>query len=92
MVQRQVRPDDIDKIISAELPHPNKDSELFHIVETLMIHGPSGHLNHKSSCMDNQKNVQKDTLGIYTMTLRLEMMDTHYTGGEAQRMEAQQQA
>ena len=35
-------------------------------------------------------NAQKDTQYIYAMTLRPEMTATHYTGGEAKRMEAQQ--
>ena len=48
-------PHDIDKIILAELPHPNKDSELFHTVKILMVHSPCEHLNHKSPCMDNGK-------------------------------------
>ena len=53
--EENIRPDDIDEIISAELPHPNEDPKLFHIVKTLMIHGPFGHLNHNSPFMANGK-------------------------------------
>ena len=41
--------------LSQQLPHPNEDPELFHIVKILMIRGPCGHTNHKSPCMDNEK-------------------------------------
>ena len=41
----KLRPVEIDRIISAETPDPNVDQELFHIVTTNMIHGPSGTLN-----------------------------------------------
>ena len=36
---------EIDKIISAEIPDPNVDEELFDIVTTNMIHGICGTLN-----------------------------------------------
>ena len=83
----KIRPDDIDKIISAELPYPNENPERFHIVKTLMIRGLCGHSNCKSPSMDNEKCTKR-----YPMTLRLEMMDTHHIGGKAQKMEAQHQA
>nr|XP_042912535.1 uncharacterized protein LOC122272676 [Parasteatoda tepidariorum] len=51
----KVRPEKIDKIISAEIPNPNVDQELFDIVTTNMIHGPCGSLNMMSPCMDNGK-------------------------------------
>ena len=36
------KPEDLDKIISAEIPNKDTDVELFNIVTTLMIHGPCG--------------------------------------------------
>ncbi|XP_071035291.1 uncharacterized protein [Parasteatoda tepidariorum] len=51
----KVRPEEIDKIISAEIPNPNVDQELFDIVTTNMIHGPCGSFNMMSPCMDNGK-------------------------------------
>ncbi|GFX16778.1 ATP-dependent DNA helicase [Trichonephila clavipes] len=51
----KVRPKEIGKIISAEIPDPNVDQELFAIVTTNMIHGPCGTLNMMSPCMDNGK-------------------------------------
>ncbi|GFS81353.1 helitron_like_N domain-containing protein [Trichonephila clavipes] len=51
----KVRPEEIEKIISAEIPDPNVDQELFAFVTTNMIHGPCDTLNMMSSCMDNGK-------------------------------------
>ena len=50
----KVCPEEIDKFISAEIPDPNVDQELFDIVTTNMAHGPCGTLN-MSPCMDNGK-------------------------------------
>lgn len=51
----KVRSEEIDKIISAEIPDPNVNRELFDIVTTNMIHGPCGTLNMMSPCIDNGK-------------------------------------
>ncbi|GAU49129.1 hypothetical protein TSUD_376720 [Trifolium subterraneum] len=44
-------PDDINKIISAEVPNPETQKELYFLVKTHMIHGPCGHTHTKSPCM-----------------------------------------
>ncbi|CAF1487910.1 unnamed protein product, partial [Rotaria sordida] len=43
--------DDVDNIISAELPNRNEQLELYNIILTQNIHGPCGRLNPKSLCM-----------------------------------------
>ncbi|VDP21599.1 unnamed protein product [Heligmosomoides polygyrus] len=43
--------DQIDQLISAELPDPDSDPELFDIVSKNMIHRPCGNLNPTSPCM-----------------------------------------
>lgn len=48
---KKLQPTDIDKIISAELPNPNTDPELFEIIKKNMVHGPCGVLNPNAPCM-----------------------------------------
>jgi len=42
---------DIDKVISAEIPHPDLYPKLHLAVSTFMIHGPCGKANSGSPCM-----------------------------------------
>eukprot|EP00102_Acyrthosiphon_pisum_P016931 XP_008188088.1 PREDICTED: uncharacterized protein LOC100159360 [Acyrthosiphon pisum] len=51
----KIRPEEIDSIISAEIPDMSTDTLLFDIVTTNMIHGPCGNLNSSSPCMANGK-------------------------------------
>lgn len=46
---------DIDKVISAEIPHPDLYPKLHSAVATYMIHGPCGVANLKSPCMEGRK-------------------------------------
>nr|XP_046472567.1 uncharacterized protein LOC124214346 [Neodiprion pinetum] len=51
----KIRPEEIDSIISAEIPDPSTDQMLFDIVTANMIHGPCGNLNRTSPCMVDGK-------------------------------------
>ena len=56
-------PEDIDSIISAEIPDVASNPELHNIIKTCMIHGPCGALRPFSVCMENgvcTKNYPKE--------------------------------
>nr|GEY24498.1 DNA helicase [Tanacetum cinerariifolium] len=41
----------VDKYISAELPDPTQDPNVYRIISDLMMHGPCGYANKNASCM-----------------------------------------
>ncbi|CAF1021035.1 unnamed protein product [Adineta steineri] len=51
----KITSDQIDSVISAELPDPQQDPRLFEIITKNMIHGPCGAINPTAPCMQDKK-------------------------------------
>ncbi|CAN6999808.1 unnamed protein product, partial [Brassica rapa subsp. trilocularis] len=51
--------EEVDEIISAELPNKEEDPEANNLVTKHMIHGPCGVINPKSPCMENNVCTKK---------------------------------
>ncbi|XP_039951420.1 uncharacterized protein LOC120768715 [Bactrocera tryoni] len=51
----KIRAENVDSLISAEIPDPSTDQLLFDIVTASMIHGPCRNLNRSSPCMVDGK-------------------------------------
>ncbi|XP_039967840.1 uncharacterized protein LOC120779563 [Bactrocera tryoni] len=52
---RKIRPDQIDKVIPAEIPDEEIDPQLFDVVTKNRIHGPCGAINPTAPCMIDNK-------------------------------------
>lgn len=64
----KLQPAQIDEVISAELPNPVEDPELYAVVTKNMIHGPCGNLNSNSPCMKDKKCTKKYPRNFITET------------------------
>ena len=54
-LREKIKPNQIDSVISAELPDPQRDPRLFEIIIKNMRHGHCGNVNPGSSCMKDEK-------------------------------------
>ncbi|GFW25515.1 helitron_like_N domain-containing protein [Trichonephila clavipes] len=83
----RIRPEEIDQIISAEIPDPLIDQGLFDIVTKHMIHGPCGAFNMTSPCMENGK-CKKTSQSRIRMTRSRILMVIQSIAAEVLRMVA----
>ncbi|GBP47864.1 hypothetical protein EVAR_43556_1 [Eumeta japonica] len=80
----KIRPDEIDSIISAEIPDETVDPKLHAVVIKHMIHGPCGLFNYNSPCMVDGKCSKRYPRDLLAETIT-EMMDTHCIVGDQLR-------
>ena len=55
----KIRGEDVDKILSAELPDKDGDPELYETINTLLIHGPCIVINPDSSWMQDKNCIKR---------------------------------
>ncbi|GAB1865879.1 ATP-dependent DNA helicase [Camponotus japonicus] len=65
----KITPDQIDQIISAEIPDVDIDPDLFEVVTKNMIHGPCGLLNNNSPCMSDRKCTKRYSRDLLAETI-----------------------
>lgn len=65
----KIRPDEIDQVISAEIPDFEIDPDLFDVVTNNMIHGPCGVLNNNSPCMKDGKCTKRYPRNLVAETI-----------------------
>lgn len=77
---RKITPDQIDNIISAEIPDEISDPELFQVVTKNMIHGPCGQINIYSPCIIDGKCSKRYPGALSSDTIRIQVTtDTRCT-------------
>ncbi|XP_055306971.1 uncharacterized protein LOC129571224 [Sitodiplosis mosellana] len=62
----KIRPDDVDDIISAEIPDKNTDPSLYDVVTKNMVHGPCGTINPNCPCMIDGKCTKRYPRALIT--------------------------
>ncbi|GFW81833.1 uncharacterized protein TNCV_2885071 [Trichonephila clavipes] len=84
----KITPDQIDQIISAEIPDKHIDTNLFDVVTKNMIHGPCGAFNNNSSCMSDGNARETIPQENWFLILSLAMTDIHCIVDDQLRMVA----
>ncbi|XP_071719168.1 uncharacterized protein [Rutidosis leptorrhynchoides] len=51
--------EDVDRVISAEIPEKSEDPELYELMSDFMMHGPCGAQNPRSPCMNDKNSCSK---------------------------------
>lgn len=85
-LENRIRPEQIDDIISAELPDPAVDQILFGVVTKNMVHGSCGLLNPNSPCMDEKRQCTKKFTRVLSAKHRPTLMGTLSIGDANPRM------
>ncbi|UYV78242.1 hypothetical protein LAZ67_16000650 [Cordylochernes scorpioides] len=65
----KITPDQIDQVISAEIPDIAIDPDLFEVVAKNMIHGPCGAINNNSPCMKDGKCTKRYPRDLHAETI-----------------------
>ena len=73
-------PEEIDDIISAEMPSPTRDPKGYKAVTEYILHGPCGTQTNSASCTAEGK-CMKHYPSCFTEKQQLKMMDILFTGG-----------
>lgn len=75
---QKIMPDQIDNVISADIPDPSTDPDLHEIVIKNIIQGPCGIINPNSICMADGKCTKNIPDNCLTQTQFLVLMDIHF--------------
>ena len=82
----KIKVENVDKIISAELPDIDGDPKVFETIKTQMIHDLCGVINSNSPSMQDKKNILSDIRKLIFEKLRLTMMDIPFAKNVSQKI------